>query len=525
MRDSAELAHLLEELEQRHVALTRDDVQWAFESPQTKADIEAWVKEYLGSDTLLSKEEVELITKKDTLRETRPDQEHLSTTRPILDHELQTSVDALENSVTAIETQCKILEAQKEAFLSLRARNRERTIASERAMKQRLEKHRREKALLDVAGEAISDTLDDQLSDSQRQANSAAALIPSFANECLSADDRLLAGLSKLTPKLQPLHKGGINTKVIDQWCRSLVAFRAADVKSRIDRAYLESLAHCDSVESPSASSGDQDAETEALRQELETLHAEITPVLEMVVDHELRTPIIQGMELAVRQETQSRQALMRYILSSIQHMTSRLDIVSTHAQNLHALSMALAEISSIIEEERPSISIPSSNPPMKPARQGKPRPMQRSESGLRELVLVRNNTTSDSPTSPILRHLDIPMPPSDSRQRRKLLDVATSDRRSRLNMHIASAEGLMTQSVADALGKADADLQALMAAVYAHSEYSSINLVNPELKQGLQELDFGVAEVGRLMGRLDGESRRGAEAKKEQLISKWGGK
>ncbi|TKA64163.1 hypothetical protein B0A49_05755 [Cryomyces minteri] len=510
MRDPAELTHLLEKLEQRHVPLTRDDVQWAFESPQTKADMEAWVKEYLGSDTLLSKEEVELydeITKKGTLRETLPDHEHSSTTRPILDHELQTSVDALENSAAAIETQCKILEAQKEAFLSLRARNRERTMASERAMKERLEKCHREKAQLDITAEAISDTLNEQLSDAQRQANSAAALIPSFVNECLSADNRLLAGLSKLTPKLKPLHKGDMNTK------------------SRIDRTYLEGLAHCDSIESPSASSGDQDTEMEALRQELETLHAEITPVLEMVVDHELRTPIIQGMELAARQETQSRQALMRYILSSIQHMTSRLDIVNTHAQSLHALSMALAEISSTIEEERQSISIASNNPPTKPAGHGKPRPMQRSESGLRELVLVRNNTIPDSPTSQILRRLDILMPPSDSRQRRKLLDVATSDRRSKLNMHITSAEGSMTQSIADALGKADADLQALMAAVYAHSEYSSINLVNPELKQGLQELDFGVAGVGRLMGNLDGETRRGAEAKKEQLTSKWGGK
>ncbi len=54
------LEHLLLVLRERDIPLSRDDVQWAFDAPNTKETVEEWVKEYLGVDTLLSKDELEL---------------------------------------------------------------------------------------------------------------------------------------------------------------------------------------------------------------------------------------------------------------------------------------------------------------------------------------------------------------------------------------------------------------------------------------------------------------------------------
>lgn len=60
MHDDDSLTHLLSVLRARRIPLTRDDVQWAFESVKTHDDVVAWVQEYLQSNTLLSKEELDL---------------------------------------------------------------------------------------------------------------------------------------------------------------------------------------------------------------------------------------------------------------------------------------------------------------------------------------------------------------------------------------------------------------------------------------------------------------------------------
>lgn len=52
--------HLLAVLKERGIPLGKDDVAWAFASPQARDDIVAWVKEYLQQDTLLSNDEVRL---------------------------------------------------------------------------------------------------------------------------------------------------------------------------------------------------------------------------------------------------------------------------------------------------------------------------------------------------------------------------------------------------------------------------------------------------------------------------------
>jgi hypothetical protein len=52
---------LLQILDERGIALTSDDILWAFESENTRKEMVAWCEEYLQKETLLSKEEVDLL--------------------------------------------------------------------------------------------------------------------------------------------------------------------------------------------------------------------------------------------------------------------------------------------------------------------------------------------------------------------------------------------------------------------------------------------------------------------------------
>ena len=57
---SSELKRLLDVLHERGIALEQDDVAWAFDSPKTREETESWVREYLGTATLLTTEELSL---------------------------------------------------------------------------------------------------------------------------------------------------------------------------------------------------------------------------------------------------------------------------------------------------------------------------------------------------------------------------------------------------------------------------------------------------------------------------------
>jgi hypothetical protein len=61
MEDKEALEHLLTVLRERGIPLGRDDVQWAFQSQQTRDQVVNWVQEFLGSNTLLTKDELEML--------------------------------------------------------------------------------------------------------------------------------------------------------------------------------------------------------------------------------------------------------------------------------------------------------------------------------------------------------------------------------------------------------------------------------------------------------------------------------
>ena len=60
MDSDASLKRLLQVLSERDIGLGREDLDWLFESPETRDDMIAWVNEYLNDETLLSPEELEL---------------------------------------------------------------------------------------------------------------------------------------------------------------------------------------------------------------------------------------------------------------------------------------------------------------------------------------------------------------------------------------------------------------------------------------------------------------------------------
>jgi len=154
------------------------------------------------------------------------------------------------------------------------------------------------------------------MTDAQRETDSEKSTLKGYLSERLASDDQILSRLPKLVSQIVTEPEVSEDEKSMEQWCKAIISFRAAEIKARVDTVFLTN-----------ASGGSQNgvAETEddlkerkaALQAELEELHSEIASVAEMVVEHEIRKPMTEMKERKDRDRTQARTAWLNYVSTS----------------------------------------------------------------------------------------------------------------------------------------------------------------------------------------------------------------
>jgi hypothetical protein len=117
MTDSDARQQLLSALYKRGIDLGTDDVNWAFESQKTKSELLTWIREYLDSSTLLTRDELDLYK---AIQERSPVGTTSSITVPLQEFDIKDAIDSLKLSTAAIEKHSKALEAQRSALLALK---------------------------------------------------------------------------------------------------------------------------------------------------------------------------------------------------------------------------------------------------------------------------------------------------------------------------------------------------------------------------------------------------------------------
>ncbi|KAF2141423.1 uncharacterized protein K452DRAFT_272293 [Aplosporella prunicola CBS 121167] len=516
MPDSLALLTLLAALRDRRIPLTRDDVQWAFDSVKTHDEAVGWVQEYLQPNTLLTSEELQLYQ---TLRPNGPSLRDLkdpSETEPIHDHELQAAIDALEASTAAIDQQAKALEVQKDALLALKAQHVEPDSALQRRHDERHRKTAQEKAQLDFAVEGLSDAITERVTAAQKQTKATATTLVATANDRLASDDRMLAALAKLAPKLEASGSEQKNAAVVDGWCVSLVALRAAEVQTHVDAVFWESLTGFSPADAPERPEEEALAEKDALKEELETLHAEISSVAQMGIEQEHRQPILLLREQSQTQQKRLQSRWLDYILSTLEHLTLRLSHLSTHAHDTHAHQFALQESAALFSTLRP---LP---PP--------PRPTS-SRGGLGPSAQQPPAHLTPA-TTHLLRRLDLdlssilhPAPrPLTRAAASRALATGSQDRAARLRDHLAAAQGATTQAVAGAVAAGGAEVAALLRALYGASRFGEVRLCGKEVEGRLEALERGIGNVSACLGPLGALMQVVRDERGVRFVRGWGG-
>jgi hypothetical protein len=225
----------------------------------------------------------------------------------------------LQSSTAAIEEQCKVLEAQRDALMALKALDKP-NLSVEHMRNERRRKENQEKARLDTAVEDISISINEQLADTERDIKDEKSTLRSYLTERLASDDQILSKVPGIVSQIVSEPETNEDESSIDQWCQAIISFRTAAVKAKVDVAYLTSLTNSLPGDLPAAPEEELDKRKADLQAELETLHSEIASVAEMVVEHELRKPMTDIKERRDREKTQARSAWLNYVRLS--HLT-----------------------------------------------------------------------------------------------------------------------------------------------------------------------------------------------------------
>lgn len=524
---TTESRHLLRVLQDRNIALSEADVVSAFQEKTTCDKATSWAREYLGSATLLTKEEVRFYERQGASVVS----DSVPYGRPLDDDELEAAIDSLEASTAAIDRQCQIMEQQKVALQKLKSQNTH-SDSSFLAQEKRLQKYTREKAQLDFEIDELSATTKDRLRTYMKQTDATTGSLEASLNRLLEKDDRLIDGLQKLLPKLADTALDRDETQEVEQLCATLTDLSVSSIRSRLDSTYRQTLLeYTRRPKSTSMTLTDQQTkQRETLRAELEELGGEIEGLVTIVIDNQYRKSLKSGLTSARSEGHAQKAKWAEYTVTALVYLKDRLDAISGHVQHLHAHRAALRSISRTLEEaiavtEQARPGAVNNNTPSTPTN----RDRTNAAKGLKPLRLVQANISeTQDPVISFLHEHNIRVgrggepaaAAADLSKLTPLLDAAISNQTATLDALQKSTEQTMTTSILQSLAKSDADLHALLSAVYASSPYGEVKLIDAQTQVALEELEHQTQHIGDEMRELDIEGiARAVKRKQEEAL------
>ncbi|KAH9869065.1 hypothetical protein J1614_008142 [Plenodomus biglobosus] len=516
MEEEQAAHHLLNILEERGLNVDLDKILLGFENAETSREAAAWVEEYLHEDTLLTKEELDLyqtLRQKGLLHQYESEGEPV---RPILDHELACAIESLQSSTAAIEEQCKVLEAQKVALVKLKALDKP-NLDIEHARNERRRKEGQEKTRLDVSVDDVVASLKEQLTETRREIETEKSTLRNYLSERFSSDDQILSRLPGLVSKIVTEPEATEDEKSIEQWCKAIISFRTAEIKARVDTVYLTSLAQPSSSEQSATPDEELKERKVALQAEMEELHSEIASIAEMVVEHEIRQPMIETRDRNKRDKAQARTAWLRYILSTVEYMSQRLDIINSGARGSDDFQQALVHVEEAAAKRMPAMPIAAPTPSIKR--------IASNPLAFTPMVKLKASKALDLPVTlqDALRYAGISLNHESMEALQDSLQQTHQERSSKLNDHFESTATSTHERLAERSSQADGDVEVIMSALYKHTPFAHVNLTSAKVHEQLVLMEHELEHNERDLQEAEGNELSLSDPKVRAFIAKYG--
>ncbi|KAI9803290.1 MAG: hypothetical protein M1825_002081 [Sarcosagium campestre] len=526
---------LLEALQARHIPLGRDDVQWAFETPSAADQVLPWVQKYLGPETLLSMEELQLYSKLETLGAATAFSKatDLATIRPILDGELQTAILALNQSTAAIDQHAALLKSQRNALSAIKSSQQEAETARERALARRSKRRAQEEQRLSISIEDMVQNLTVQLSTCHHQLKAREQTLNTIVQESLLADDKLLSRLETLINEslnsYDSCQQKNVEAEHVKNLCSQLATFKVDEIRSRLDLVFLEG--HAGNQLAPDVSRGVDELSTLTTQtvEELDSLCTELDDVARMSVTQQYLQPnlrIIQGQRSKTTENAEWR---ILYAIQTLEYLGKRLESLTDRAACLRSHRFVMQSLTDSLNSQIDQLAAVVDSPSKRsksPARNPMSSPGSRSPARKH-----RDSTTltehENGAALELLRNLGSTFPAEESPFHNAVRKIASTilDHNGKLRSLLTSLESSTDKSLVEHLGSAELSLRLLVETVYSESKFSDSHLLDEDLEKSLLNLDYRVGQVGKGLATLDLDGLSAPDKERDRFIERWSGR
>lgn len=373
----------------------------------------------------------------------------------------------------------------------------------------------------------LEDTLNtfkEDLTNLDKQTSKAVTAMQTLTNERLKSDDQVMQALSALAPKTLPSSGKGpaIDLATIDKWCQALILLRENEINSQIDASIHNHI--CEFLETRDADSlSNGPISLENSEAELHALRQEISSVVELVVDSELRKPLKRLLSDTQNHAASSQREWLTYVLHTFEHMVAQLSLITNHVSNLHAFDLALTRIRSELLGTSTTRSTRSDSQSMaRPPSQQQQMPSRPTHSRSNSRAISNPASSSLSSTTPLIdqfmKRFSLTDPistsaVSSSTATNSSISISQSTIPTsllQLRKQYNAATSTTISTISHSLATQNKQVQLALEQVYAHSPHASIHLFPQKLEKQVEDLDREIQSVVALLGEVEsGEKQR----------------
>ncbi|KAI9675375.1 MAG: hypothetical protein M1817_001279 [Caeruleum heppii] len=526
--------NLIKTLRDRGISLTRDDIQWAFDSSRTKDVVSDYVRAYLGPATLLTAEEMHLyampyktspgerltvVIRRHThlehagqARKIAADND-LSTFRPFADAEFGEATMLLERSTAAIREQTRRLNVQRRALRDIQAKNHAAAESRERRLELKTQHYRSEAQQLAIATEELAQTFTAGTRAAQQQSKSNDIALHNSVYRMLKTDDRAISRYEHL---LVPLTKfsDGPSVPQLRHQAKSLgnrlVQSKVVVMRHRLDRIFLQTIDHPMPTDDRDDDSDMLDDELQALREDLEALYSELKPVAEMSVDEEYLRPLLTAVsaeedgahEMSISRMSDVQDALA-CASEKVDILTGRVKEHTSHQQVIRTVSELAAD--DCLTERKDATLVPGQKHHGQFQGNGGIRPPAQIYKASRSTQDTGPSSETTDPVSRLLKIRGILL--SSEIDKEALCAVLVQkilERRVSLTTHQSSLEKDVQAALASHFRDADEALQSLMDCFDHDSLVSTAPVLGPALHTAVAMMEGDVEHIGEQLSDIE---------------------
>ncbi|GAB0134711.1 hypothetical protein EsDP_00003069 [Epichloe bromicola] len=497
----------------------REDVQTALNDAEHGPLFVEWVSLHLGSDTLLSADELQIYMELD--KRGRVDQladsHDLAEVQAVTEDDLRLAVDQLKQSTENINKQTETLRQQQDALSRLVKKQAEDTARREELERVQKRKKELERSQLTREVERITQHVSLRLAELEQEGSSLNDEVSTF----LESDDRLLSSLQKLGWELdQPDPDEALAVEKLRETCMRLIKATVETVRTRLDTAYLETLV---TAERSGAVKPATREEVTELQEEVESLYSEILSVAQMSTEQQHLEPALQAIAAKSGQSLGKTVSSLKYIDECLRYLQERMARLHAHVES-HKSYRAAAEAmmttarAELAVDATPTSTVSKQTIPVSPVRTRSDTSgarARRSSSGIQE----------ESALETLLSSLAVSLPSEEESPRARVnaLSKAVAERARKCDEVAKGAQESLEITTRAHLSDAKLALQLLRDRLLAESPFGEVKLVDGDIEGSILVLQQEVEKAKEKLQSLVGQSVMARSVKKEEFVRRWG--